>query len=145
MLDSKNVICLVTQLSTAATEHSAEHVYLSPPLIFPSCHSKAWHQRQKSLTYNHPATILFYSSKYLLQKYICCAILVVLFCPPYGPNPPKCPQSEVCLQAAFHHFECQMCCKCSTTLKHQTAVFHQFIYSLLIDTKLLLHPAKVIS
>lgn len=36
-------------------------------------------------------------------------------------------------------------CKCSTTMKHQTAVFHQLIYSFLIDMKLLLHPAKVIS
>lgn len=138
MLDSKNVICHVTKQSKAAKKHAGKYVCAPPHnhgIPPPPCHSRAWHQRQKSLTYNSLAATHPPQLWRLLSLF---AMFWLLFCS-FRTWAPKWPQPEICMQTCVIS---NAKCKCSTTLQQ---FFHQLIYFLLIDVKLLLHPAKVIS
>lgn len=122
-------------------------LYLSPPLIFSSLSLNSLALKAKVLDLHPPGnnTLLqlkIFGLKIYLTRSYCCTFpfCFVFFCvSPVHQNAHNLKfafkQPSVVLNAK---------CKCSTTMKHQTAVFHQLIYSFLIDMKLLLHPAKVI-
>lgn len=108
--ESKNVICPVTQHSTAVTEHGVKCVRacLSPPLIFSFTSLKSSPPKAKVLDLQSSSYDTLFEAKNIWLRrlfnllYTLWFLYFFFFFSCMGP---KWPQSEICLQAAFCCFE----------------------------------------